>query len=186
MTHNPPATEGLAAGLAEFVRETAWVIENTLPNQPEYFCGGKAGRSFSPDHMQAIRFIRREDAAACADFFPISQAIHAEVREHIWLEPAALSVSAERSIHNTVTHWSALATPEQKPGMVTVKALGQAIWDAVQSRIESAPADGMSATGTYSADVMREQGIYIDGLRAARLAAMNAVAAGLSAIEVTP
>lgn len=77
--------EALEAALSVPERQTAWVIENTLPNQPEYFCGGKAGRSFSPDHMQAIRFIRREDAAACADFFPISQAIHAEAREHVWL-----------------------------------------------------------------------------------------------------
>ena len=52
--------------------------------------------------------------------------------------------------------------------------LEKAIWDAVEVHIDATPADGINAEGEYSPAVMMYQKKYVDGLRAARLAAINA------------
>jgi hypothetical protein len=59
--------------------------------------------------------------------------------------------------------------------MTTLDPRAQAIWDAVEARIDAAPIDGISAEGQYSETVFNGQRLYVDGLRAGRLAAINAL-----------
>lgn len=49
------------------------------------------------------------------------------------------------------------------------------IWDRVDERIEAERQDGIGAEGVYSEHVHATQRAYIDGLRAGRLAAINAL-----------
>lgn len=42
-------------------RQSAWLIEFTAFPEPMYFSAGKDAR-FSKDHLQAVRFVRKEDA----------------------------------------------------------------------------------------------------------------------------
>ena len=51
----------------------------------------------------------------------------------------------------------------------------QAVWDVIEQRIDAAPKDGMSATGKVNDTVLYQQAAFIDGMRAARLAAINAL-----------
>jgi len=53
----------------------------------------------------------------------------------------------------------------------------KAVWDVIEKRIEQNPVTGISAEGKPNADVEREQRIFQDGMRVARLAAVNALAA---------
>jgi hypothetical protein len=59
--------------------------------------------------------------------------------------------------------------------MTTLDPRAQAIWDAVEARIDAAPIDGISAEGQYSETVFNGQRLYVDGLRAGRLAAIAAL-----------
>lgn len=54
-------------------------------------------------------------------------------------------------------------TPEQR-----------AIWDRIEERIQTAPKNGLNAEGGYSDSIYWSQMGYIRGLRAGRLAAINA------------
>ncbi len=49
------------------------------------------------------------------------------------------------------------------------------IFDRVGERIEAEPQDGIGAEGVYSEHVHATQRAYVDGLRAGRLAAINAL-----------
>lgn len=51
----------------------------------------------------------------------------------------------------------------------------QIVWDVIEQRIDQSPADGISAEGVFSPDVEREQRKFLDGMRVARLAAVNAL-----------
>jgi hypothetical protein len=55
--------------------------------------------------------------------------------------------------------------------------LTKAIWDAVEAYIDDTPTDGINAGGEFSPAVYLYQRKYIDGMRAARVAAMSAVRA---------
>lgn len=58
---------------------------------------------------------------------------------------------------------------------VATDVLKKAIWDAVEVHIDGSPVDGINAEGEFSAAVQFCQRKYVDGLRAARLAALGAV-----------
>lgn len=49
----------------------------------------------------------------------------------------------------------------------------RAIWDRIEALIEMAPKDGIGAEGGFSESVYVGQRLYLDGLRAGRLAAIN-------------
>jgi hypothetical protein len=51
----------------------------------------------------------------------------------------------------------------------------RAIWDRVEERIDAAPKDGLNTDGNYSDIIYWSQHGYINGLRAGRLAAINAL-----------
>lgn len=53
-------------------------------------------------------------------------------------------------------------TPEQR-----------AIFDRIEALIDAEPKDGISAEGVFSEHVHAGQRLYLDGLRAGRLAAIN-------------
>lgn len=51
----------------------------------------------------------------------------------------------------------------------------QAIWDRIDAKIEAEPKDGLNAEGNFSESIYWSQHGYINGLRAGRLAAINAI-----------
>ena len=58
---------------------------------------------------------------------------------------------------------------------IELDVLSKAIWDAVEVHIDGLPVDGINAEGEFSPAVMMYQRKYVDGLRAARVAAIGAV-----------
>jgi hypothetical protein len=52
----------------------------------------------------------------------------------------------------------------------------RAIFDRIEERIDAEPRDGISAEGFYSEHVHAAQQAFVQGLRSARLAAINALA----------
>lgn len=53
--------------------------------------------------------------------------------------------------------------------------LRKEIWESVERHIDGSFPDGIAANGDYNEHVYAQQRSYINGLRAARLAAINAV-----------
>lgn len=51
----------------------------------------------------------------------------------------------------------------------------QIVWDIIEQRIDQNPADGISAEGVFRQDIEREQRTFLDGMRVARVAAINAL-----------
>lgn len=144
MTNNPPTTEGLAAGLAEFVlvpREPTpeWIKDMDVHLLSKY--GAELGPAVAREMIANVLAAAPSPASSgeTGERQPLASLPRGSDWVDLWRQRDGQWVSfigrialdgaveyasgAERSIHNTVTHWSALATPPQKPGMVTVKPL---------------------------------------------------------------
>lgn len=67
--------------------------------------------------------------------------------------------------------------PVDQPKVSELDATQKRIWDVIEERIDAAPVDGIAADGQWNVHVKWQQRGYVDGLRSARLAAINAVAA---------
>ncbi|MHB1260356.1 MAG: hypothetical protein ACYC2H_01435 [Thermoplasmatota archaeon] len=87
---NPPAPETPAPDVAPVAAELAWLIERDINSVLHYWTGrvidGREIGAWSPNHLDARRFARREDAACmltwhCGDL--------GRVAEHMWAPVAA-------------------------------------------------------------------------------------------------
>jgi hypothetical protein len=67
---------------------------------------------------------------------------------------------------------AARALAEARGGELT-----KLVWEAVERHIDGTSVDGIAANGVYNQHVYDQQRAYINGLRAGRLAAMNAIIA---------
>lgn len=68
-----------------------------------------------------------------------------------------------------------MTRPGDQPKVSELDATQQRIWDVIEERIEAFPTDGIAADGQRNVHVKWQQRGYVDGLRSARLAAINAL-----------
>lgn len=69
--------------------ELGWVIESVKDGQVVYW-DGHGTFSFSPDHMEAVRFARKQDAERVIPNVCYFQPI--KVTEHMWINDPLLGV----------------------------------------------------------------------------------------------
>jgi hypothetical protein len=66
-----------------------------------------------------------------------------------------------------------------------VERLAQEVFDRIGERIEAQAQDGISAEGVFSETVQGHQRQFVDGMRLARLLAVNTIRAAISTQETT-